>query len=122
MKTATLGNPAILQKPYTRFYIHYMDIARMEEVLEKNNIPFFAMEMRVSQMNWIIHIPDEYRKIFDDLVVSHHFNPAPMNHSFWFQDRQGDAFMMGIKTKPAKIAIVVIVLVLFLVAILGWIL
>ena len=115
MKTATLGNPAIMQKPYTRFYIYFIDIAQMEEVLETNGIPFFAMEMKVSQTNWILPIPDKHRKEFDDLVVANKFHLAPMNHSFWYQDRERDAMRMGGISKTAIVSLVVVFLVLLVV-------
>ena len=95
---------------------------RMEAVLDSNRISYFAMETRTSQTNWVLHIPDQNRKVFDELVVTHNFNLTPMNHSFWVQDRDIDAMRIGGKSKIAQIAVLVVLIVMVIVAIVGFIL
>ena len=117
VKTATLGDPNVMQEPYTRFNIHYLDINRMDVVLKNSGVNYFAMETRVSQTTWVLHIPDVHREQFDDLVQIHNFNLSPMNHIFWVQDRNMDAIHQGIMSKTAKKALIAVVLVLLIVMI-----
>lgn len=89
----------------------------MNEVLKSNGVNYFAMETRVSQTTWVIHIPDEHREQFDDLVQMHNFNLSPMNHSFWVQDRDMDALHQGMMSKTAKTVIIFILLMLLIIAV-----
>lgn len=115
MHTPALGSPAVLQQAYTRFYIHYLDLNRLEEVLQDHGIAFFAVETKVDQITWVLHIPDENRAQFDDLVVKEAFNLSSMTQSFWHQDREREAYGSGITSRRALWAIVVVVVLLLLV-------
>jgi len=117
MKTATHGTPSLLQNPYTRFYIHYLDLNRLEELLDEDGISYFAMEMRTSNFTWIIHIPDTHRPAFNELVVKHQFNLSAMHQSFWYQDRQWDAMWQGSRSRSAGTALLVVIVVMLILAI-----
>lgn len=120
MKYATHGNPEVMQVPFTRYYIHYLDLNRMEDVIRKNGISYFAMETPTSQIHWVLHIPDEHRAHFDELVVLNKFNLLAMEQPFWCQDREKHAFYEGSLSKTSRNALVVVLVVLLLVVIAGY--
>jgi hypothetical protein len=122
MKYATLGNPSVMQAPFTRFYIHYLDLNRMDNVLGSSGIIYFAMETPTSQIHWVLHIPDEHQAHFDELVVLNGFNLSAMQQPFWYHDREKEAIYEGSLSKTSRNALVVVLVVLLLVVIAGYLL
>jgi hypothetical protein len=112
VKTATLGDPHILKKPYTRFMVHYMDLNRLVGVLGEESIPYFAMERKLEMKSWIVHIPDDYRRVFDEMIIETGLNVSTMHEVLWYQDRDEEAAEQGLRSRRAQRALVFVVIVI----------
>ena len=119
MQTATYGDHQILKQPYTRFQVHYMDLNKLLHNLDNKEIPYFAMEHRVNQEVWILHIPDRHRAAFDKIMIRMKLNTSAMNQSMWYQYRDIEARSIGLKSKWSINALIIIVLVLAAVCLLA---
>jgi hypothetical protein len=83
----------------------------MEE-LEENSVPYFAMERKVEMKSWIVHIPDDYRRVFDELIIEIGLNVSTMHEVSWYQDRDEEAAEQGLRSRRAQRALVFVVIVI----------
>jgi len=107
-----LGDPLVLKKPYTRFELHQYDMHRLVEVLEGEKVPFFAFEDNVEFSKWVIHIPDASRHRFDEISRALQLDISSLHQELWYPERAHEAAVYGLRSKQAKVALIVVVLVL----------
>ncbi|MGB6037699.1 MAG: hypothetical protein WBG42_15595 [Cryomorphaceae bacterium] len=106
------GDPLVLKKPYTRFELHQFDMHRLVEVLEGEKVPFFAFEDNVEYSTWVIHIPDVFRPRFDEISRALKLDISSLHQELWYPERAHEAAVYGMRSKQAKVALIVVAIVL----------
>lgn len=121
MESTSFGDPLILQKPYTKFGVYFMDFYRLKSFLEDAQIPFFALENRGDEMYWILHIADENRKAFDEIIIREKLNISSANQSFWLPDHEVENRADLFSDLKARRAVTAVFLILIILLIAVWI-